>query len=203
MRAPAERRSADEIATAIADEVGDPLVKVFAETLIDYLRIKGQPLTGNRKRNKQSAVRLRKQLEAAKKTVKAAPKELVSFIFDEGSGPLFIVGPGTPLELDPNARKSLAQEPEKSFIEELDRRIARCGHATAARIGKRANEKYPQQRAAIASRAIMERVGLPPTISETSEYCTVASLFFEAMTGKDEQDLRRACRAVRADKYKG
>lgn len=210
IRAPAEKRSTDDIVAAIIEIVKDPSVKVFAELLIDYLRaVKLQPLTGNRKKNKQSAERLSKQLEAVKETLKKAPPELVSFVFEpEKFGPLYMEG--TPIELVsrlPHAPTdvrdlSLAQERRKHFIGEVDRQIARCGHATAARIGKHGSEEYPQQRAAIASRAIMERRGLPLTISETSEYCKVASLLFEAMTGKDEQDLRRACRAVRAQKYR-
>jgi hypothetical protein len=74
---------------------------------------------------------------------------------------------------------------------------SRCDWIIASKFGEHASSGYQQERAAIASRELMEQLRLPlaPT-SSTSAYRRVASLFFEAMTGIYDAELERACEAM-------
>jgi hypothetical protein len=66
-----------------------------------------------------------------------------------------------------------------------------------SKYGEHGSAGYQQERAAIASRELMEQFKLPLAYSsQTSTYRTVASLFFEAMTGICGADLERACEAM-------
>jgi hypothetical protein len=62
---------------------------------------------------------------------------------------------------------------------------------------------YQKLRAASASREVLEEAtnlypekGLSFADLEESDYCRIASLFFEAITGKYNYNLRRQCRTM-------
>jgi hypothetical protein len=73
-----------------------------------------------------------------------------------------------------------------------------CEWVIDNRVGQHGGAGYQQERAAIASRVLMRRCGLPIIVDReaNSTYCRAASVFYEEMTGQQEKDLRRACEAV-------
>lgn len=75
----------------------------------------------------------------------------------------------------------------------------RCTWVAETKIGGHRLSGLPQERAAIASREIMQRCGLPLAYSSpTSPYRVVAGLVFEAMTGEFGRDMERACEDMAA-----
>jgi hypothetical protein len=75
-----------------------------------------------------------------------------------------------------------------------------CNLIVSSKFGIHRNEGLDQNRAAWAAAHLMLDHGLPLTYSsEISDYCTVASLLFEAMTGKESGNgshIMKACRMV-------
>jgi hypothetical protein len=80
------------------------------------------------------------------------------------------------------------------LVELLAKLRAHCDRIVRLQLGRHGGTGYQQERAALAAALLMKRCGLPLTYSNAgSEYCRVASEFYEEMTGQSEQDIRRAC----------
>jgi hypothetical protein len=196
--------------------------------LIDDLRTEIPPLTGNRRINAEAVCGVRKAVAGLKRKINALPAPVRSTLSGEIT-PL-LMWRGTAIEVDPDARKARKDptgrpispspvpflQPLAQFDQELDG-ILKLG------LGRHRSVKYQQERAAMASAAVMpfagerrdidelvtlagERAavakgaatfaGAPLACSPTSLYCRVATLFYEALSGKYDQDLRRACTTV-------
>jgi hypothetical protein len=134
------------------------------------------------------------------------PEPLRTALFSpEFFGPLFALGavPGAVLEVNPQTRNYLRQrKPVRlaHLIEILDWLCAQCDQIN---LGMHGRADYQKLKAASASREVLEGAinlypekGLSFADSEDSDYCRIASLFFEAITGKDNCNLRRQCRNV-------
>jgi hypothetical protein len=196
---PSVKHNTDEIIADIIKLTGEPeRIRALAHKLIDDLRIVCPPLTGNKKSNLEWARDLRKRVTAVKKMLRGAPDPLLAFIFAPEKFWSAWVWQNTPIENDPKVRDYLAQKPERlaQLIAELDRICAECGHIISLKPGVHGSVRYQQERAAIASRAVMEHCGKRLSCSRSSTYCKVAALFFEAASGKYDQDLLRACETV-------
>jgi hypothetical protein len=200
------KRSTDEIVAEIVEKCGDTSVEGFVRTLMSGLSglcIEYPPLTGNRAVNKKYAKKLSKQIDELEDTLKIvpegfplqflfAPERFVSLLFLAQ----FPAGQGATVQIDPKEIETFAEEAETRhgrLTEELAKLRAQCDRIIELRLGEHGSAGYPQERAAIASRELMERCGLPLTCSPTSAYCRVASLLFEEMTGQFNVDLRREC----------
>jgi hypothetical protein len=196
-------RSTDEIVAAIVTECGDGSIEGLVQTLIGGLRVELPPLGGNRTVNEKYAKQLRRRLDKLEATLKAVPEgfPLLFLLTPAKFLPLFLlsqipVGQDATMEIAPEVVDSLMQEPEtrlNRLLEELTKLRAQCDLIIEHQLGEHGSMGYQQERAAIASREVMEQCELPLTVSPTSKYCIVAGLFLEAMTGEDNRDLRRAC----------
>ena len=72
-----------------------------------------------------------------------------------------------------------------------------CDRIIEMKVGAHGNLGHEQHRAAWASGDLMDQHGLGWAYSsESSPFCTVARLLFEAMTGRYDEDIARACRFV-------
>jgi len=209
IQAPAEKRSTDEIVAEIMKEVKYLPVEVYVRRLIDDLRAGCSPFTGSRRDNKEYLSDLRKWTDKGKTLLSRAPRPLAAAVFAperfESLYPLH----GTALGINPRTRDYLAQDPERlsALNSELDRIRARCDELARRDLGKHAGAKSQQHHAAIASRTVLEAVAsqtgtkLSLSRSATGKYCKVARLFFEAATGKHNENLQRACEAVARDPF--
>ena len=76
-----------------------------------------------------------------------------------------------------------------------------CDLIIEMKVGAHGNHGHEQQRAAWASGDLMDQHGLKwGYSSESSPFCTVARLLFEAMTGRYDENIARACRVVARDR---
>ena len=76
-----------------------------------------------------------------------------------------------------------------------------CDLIIEMKVGAHGNHGHEQQRAAWASGDLMDQHGLKwGYSSESSPFCTVARLLFEAMTGRYDENIARACRDVARDR---
>jgi hypothetical protein len=202
MRAIDERSTDDRVAD-IVEECGDTSVEGFVRTLIAGLCLEYPPLTGNRAVNKKYAKKLRNQIDDLEATLKAVPEGFpLEFLFapERFLSLLFLAqfpaGEGATVQIDPKEIGTFAEQAETRharLAEDLAKLRVQCDRIVDLRLGEHGSAGYQQERAAIASREVMERCGLPLTCSPTSAYCRVASLFFEEMTGAYNVDLRREC----------
>jgi hypothetical protein len=113
------------------------------------------------------------------------------------------VVPGATLETNPRTGDYLRQRrPVRlaHLIETLDWVCAQCDQI---HLGMHGRADYQKLRAASASREVLEEAtnlypekGLSFADLEESDYCRIASLFFEAITGKYNYNLRRQCRTM-------
>jgi hypothetical protein len=203
MRAPANKRSTDEIVAEIMKLVGCPEVEVYVRRLIDHLRTKPPPFSGNRKENTERAKDLRKRMKKLVRMLKAPHSRffLGDRFWSVFWSPLYM--PGDVIELNPQTRTYIAQESPrlKHLAEELSFFSSRCDQIIKLKLGQHGRVKYQQRFAASASRAILREAAnrgteLRLTDSPTGKLCLIASLFFEAATGKYDAHLRQACKAV-------
>jgi hypothetical protein len=206
MRAPAPKRT-DGIVAEIVEILEVPALESLVRMLINRLRANSSPFSGNRTANKQYLKRLREQTIKYKEVLEEIPEPLRTALFSpEFFGQLFaLLGavPGAALELNPQLRGYLHQrKPDRltHLIEMLDWLCAQCGQID---LGMHGLADYQKLRAAIASREVLEEAinlypekGLSFADLEDSDYCRIASLFFEAITGEDNCNLRRQCRNV-------
>ena len=76
-----------------------------------------------------------------------------------------------------------------------------CDLIIEMKVGAHGNHGHEQQRAARASGDLMDQHRLKwGYSSESSPFCTVARLLFEAMTGRYDESIARACRDVARDR---
>src|SRR5262249_22750476 len=204
MRAPTtNKRSTDEIVAEIMKFVGCPEVEVYVRKLIDHLRTKPPPFSGNRKENVERAKDLRKRMKKLERMLKAPQSQFLGDRFwSVFWSPLYM--PGDVIELNPQTRTYIAQESPrlKHFAEELSFFSSRCDQIIKLKLGQHGAVKYQQRLAVSASRAILREAAsytgteVRLTVSPTGKLSLIASLFFEAATGKYDADLRQACKAV-------
>jgi hypothetical protein len=199
-----KRRRDDDIVADILSILKAPLVEVYVRKLIDDLRANCPPLTGNKNLNIGYLRDLRNKIARFKKLLKDAPAPLKTVLFSpEFALPLLIIGQGYAGDFNPRLREYLAQrQPVRlaQLVEMLDWLDAQCKETVRLELGTHGALDNQKLHAAIASRSVLEEaVAFYPDkkplfgCSETSDYCKVASLFYEAMTGKDFSDLRHAC----------
>jgi len=213
-----EERTNEIVADIIAAVGGVP--ESLVRRLIDDLRTETPSLTGNKRKNKVATRAVQRTAAAFKRALTTAPAPVHALIFaPEEFWPAFM-WQGTAIEIGRCARSTQGptgapQVPRsvarlEQFISGLDRIRAECDQILKIAPGRHGAVRYQQERAAMASAAVMPFAGehremangtvtfagAPLTCSPTSLYCRVAALFFEAISGKDNQDLRRACATV-------
>ena len=143
-----------------------------------------------------------RRIDKLRATLEAVPDgfPLLHLLSPEKFLPLFFPQQrGITMQIAPEVIDALKQETDirwDRFSEELTRLREQCERIIELQVGEHGSAGYQQERAAIASREIMEQCGLPLSCSPTSKYCLVASWFFEAMTGEYDRDLRRACESM-------
>jgi hypothetical protein len=204
MRAPALRRSTNEIVTEIMEILEAPPVEIFVRKLIDWLRADCPPFIGNRNINDGYLKDLSKQITKFKRLLRSAPAPLSTALFSpELFWPLY-VRQGTALGINPSTRDWLAKRNpvRRAFLVELlDRLQAQADEIRRRGLGMHGGVDYRKLCAAIASGDVLEHAAtfhpereLSLSCSRRGAYCTIASLFFEAATGEHDCDLRRACK---------
>jgi hypothetical protein len=209
MRAPAPKRSTDEIVTEIIEILDAPEFEALVRKMIDYLLASCLPFIGNRRDNKDRLKELRERTTKYKKMLGKIPEPLRTALFSpEFFGSLFALGvvPGAALEVNPQTRDYLRQrKPVRltHLVEMLDWLCTQCDQAIQHNLGTHGRVNYQKQLAANASRDVLETAinhysqkKLSFADLDDSDYCRIASLFFEAMTGKYNCSLRRQCRNV-------
>jgi len=176
------------------------LIEQLVRRRIEDLRAALPPFTGNETRNAKFAKDLRKQIDTLKRMLTDGPAH-TSHIFGDRFWSLWD-WQGTAIEINPQTRDYIAQEPPKRFIEELDRIRTRCDLIIGLNVGKHGGIKHQHEHAAIASLEVLKAAasytGTKPKLgySLDGRLNRIASLFLEAVTGEYVTDLRRACRAV-------
>jgi hypothetical protein len=208
-KAAGRARDGADIVDRIVEEVGgDQSIREFVRDLMNGLLVlkNSPPLMGNAKVNEEYARRLLRRINKLEETLKAVPEGFpLSFLFTpERLLPLFLqsqvpIGRDATVEIAPELAEQILQEPEDRLewlCEEMARLRTQCERIIQNRLGEHGNTGYPQERAAVAARELMERCGLPLTCSQSSKYCIIAGMFYEAMTGLENQDLRRACESM-------
>ena len=229
MRAPANKRSTEEIVGDIIKLVGDSLkrvpdqsererqrrwVEVHVRRRISDLCTAPPRFTGKQKENKEYAREVRGQIEELVRTLKQPPSGFfLSALFGERFWVLWEQDQEagrTAIEFNPQTQSYIAQEPPrlKLFLEDLKQIRARCDEIIALELGQHGKVEYRKEHAAIASSEILEFVAsntgaeLRLNDSPCGKLCLIASFLFEAATGKHEADMRRQCKAVLRTKTK-
>jgi hypothetical protein len=189
MRAPGQvTRSADDIFDDFLELVGiekgeNFKTEMLIRAVLNGLRLDKSkpPATGQRKANKQYADKLRAWIEEGKELLSAPP---------EGLNLRVLFAADTALNM------KIAAAREQCFVDLLGDMRERC--FLVAKLGRHGNTGYLQNRAAIAARILSEHCGWQVVVSskEKTQYRTAASLFYESMTGKPEQELEDACEAI-------
>jgi hypothetical protein len=197
------RRNTNDIVIDIVNECRDASVEGLVRTLISGLEQEIPPLWGNRKVNEEYAIKLRRRIDKLEATLKAVPEGFPLFLLfaPERFLSLFFLaqfpaGQGATVEIPSEIDDNQPETRWEQLAEKLAKLRAQCDWIIELQIGEHGSAGYQQERAAIASREVMERCGLPLTCSPTSKYCLVASRFFETMTGEYDRDLRRACEVI-------
>jgi hypothetical protein len=203
---PAHKRSKDEIVAEIMKILEAPLVEIYVRKLIDDLCTNPQPLTGNRKNNIDYLNDLRNGIKRFKGLLRRAPAPIIrSVLFSPEFARPLLETQGTAGDFNPKLRNYLAQKkPARltQLVEILDWLDAQCEETARLDLGAHGAAAHLKLHAATAScAAIDSSIAFYPerklsfSCSRTSKYCKIASLFFEAVTGERESDLRRACEA--------
>jgi hypothetical protein len=218
MRAPAPKRSTDEIVAEIMKILEAPAVEPSVRKLVIKLCAKPPPFIGNRSVNKERLKEIRERTTKYKKMLEKIPEPLRTMLFSPesfgplpargvmpGSGPLLAPGvmPGSVFEIEPQTRDYLRKRSPvrlANLIKMLEWVEAQCKQTDIGIHGRADSQKL---RAATASHEVLEEVivhypekRLSFADLEESHYCRIASLFFEAITGKGNCNLRRQCRNV-------
>jgi hypothetical protein len=201
-----DKRSKDEIVAEIMKILEAPLVEKYVSKLIDDLCKNPQPFTGNRRNNIDYLNDLRNGIKRFKRLLRKAPAPLRTVLFSPEFARGLLATQGTTGDFNPNLRNYLSQrEPARltQLVGVLDGLDARCEETARLALGTHAGANQLKRDAATASRDVIDssitfypEKKLSFSCSKTSEYCRIASLFFEAVTGEDESDLRRQCKAV-------
>jgi len=180
--------------------------------LIERLRFlkRSGPLIGNRTSNREHAEKIIVWIDEAQQLF---PLYGENFPWDFLFGPPLEIHKNTePLDssqLDATAAAAAIEAMPKNPVLRhcclaalLGEMRWRCKWIIDERVGARANYGHLQECAAIASRQLLESVGIPLRYSHAkSTYRETSSLFFEVMTGTQGVDLERACRAVAKRKF--
>jgi hypothetical protein len=205
MRAPSDKRSTDEIVADIIKEAGDRSTERLIKRRIDDLRNLFSPFTGNRRDNGEYLRDLAKDFDRLKKRLTQAPWPLSAALSKPEMFNNLVAHQYTGIGINPQTRL-IAQGPSRltSFLADLDWWRARCEQLRV--LGTHNNLDYRKLGAAIASRELLEHIAgltgekLSLSCRRESEFCKIAGLFFEAVTGEHAADLRRACRTVHANR---
>jgi hypothetical protein len=179
-------------------------IKPFVLRLIRDLREELPHFTGNRAINEERTRELRNQTNKLKKILTRLPEPLSAALFAPEMFFRLAMLQGTMLGINPQTRNYLSQTPTRLalLLEQLDWLRAQCDQIIRIKLGTHKGLDHRKLHAAIASRDLLEFVaaytGKEPslTVSLTSDYCKVASLFFEAVTGRSVRDFRQACETV-------
>ena len=196
--------------TAIVKElrnagVSDPrteLIERRVNQLIEILReLKPHgPPRGNRKANRDHAKKLISSIDQCEQLLADYPENFpLNFLFTRLPTSLFVAD----TEAVEDRAEAVYLEAERrrfDFVVFLRDMRKKCERIIEHRLGEHGRSGYQQERAAMASRELLEPFGIPlhPT-SPTSAYRTIARLFLEATTGTcsaDGADIQRACEAV-------
>jgi hypothetical protein len=206
-RLPAHKRSKDEIVAEIMKILEAPRagkIETRVRQLIDWLCAGCQPFIGNKTANDHHLKGLSEQITRLKKRIARLPPHLTTALFTPELFWQLYDMQGSAFEINPNAREWLAgRNPKRraDLIDTLDRLQAQADQIRRGGLGVHGGIDHRKMAAAKAGRAVIENAAdihperkLPLSRrSETGAYCRIASLFFEAMTGKQGSDLRRAC----------
>jgi hypothetical protein len=188
----ADREIVDDIlkeARKVGAEVPGTRITEWIETL-RTLKPDGPPF-GNRRLNKKYAAKVISLIDECMQMLADPPKDFsLNYLFYPPDSRL----------LPPVVAYRKAEQRHDCLATLLSEVRNRCEGIIEYRFGEHGRSGYQQQRAAMASRQLLESSGIPLQYSSsTSAYRTIARLFFEAMTGTcsaDGADIERACEAV-------
>jgi hypothetical protein len=205
MRAPSNRRSDKEIIDAIIKEAGDRSVAPQVKRRIDDLRELPPPFPGSQRDNANYLKDLSKLIDKLKKKLTTAPWPLSVAVTDAGLFDRLFDAKYTAIWINSRTRL-IAQRPSgrTSLLAILDGLRTRCDRLRESGLGIHGHHDYRKLGAAIAARELLEHIAsmtgkkLSLSCRRESKFCEIATLFFEAMTGKHAADLRRACEHVAA-----
>ena len=185
---------------------GYPPVEAFVRQRISGLHIPSPPFLGNRAETVEYAKDLRKQIKKIERMLKAPSSRFLGdrfwSVWSRGGSR------GSAAEINPHTRNYLAEEPArlKYLAEQLSLIRSRCDQIIEdPDLGRHGNVKPEHTIAAIESRQVLQvaafhtKTKLQLSCSQTSKFVIVASLFLEAATGEYGADLRRACKALKAE----
>jgi hypothetical protein len=173
-------------------EAGAEVPYAQVDDLIKALREIKQlgPLSGSRKANREYAERVISWIDAAGRMFADPPENFpLNDLFTPPDDSL-LADPPIVYQKDERCNSWL-------FTALLADMRKNCEWIIEHKVGEHRNSGYQQERAARVSRELLKKFGIPlhPS-SPTSTYRRVASLFFEAMTGKYDIGLKRACVAM-------
>jgi hypothetical protein len=197
------RRSKDAIVAEIMGILDAPPVEPYVRKLVDNLCADRPPFIGNRSVNNEYLKDLSEQITKFKRLLRRAPAPLSTVLFSPELFWKLYDLQGSALGINPNTRDWLAKRnPARRalLVELLNRLQAQCDQIRRHGLGMHGGVNHQKLGAAIASRTVLEESivyhpgkKLSLAVSGTSDYCRIASLFFEAATGEHDCDLRRAC----------
>jgi hypothetical protein len=187
MRPPAQRRSIDTIVAELVGELG-PAYEASIREKIGALQKHRGPLWGNRSANAKHIRDTRKDIEQLQRRLEKLPTEVLYMLF-------------TP-DFEPINDRQIEETGERAFAASqfLGGLVGRCDQLLTMTPlpGAHKNRNDLERQCAIEARMLLEGTGkVAADGGATSSFGRVASLLFEAVTGKRDQDLQRACRAVR------
>jgi hypothetical protein len=205
MRAPTNRRSDNEIIADILKQAGDRSVAPLVKRRMDDLRELPSPFMGKRRDNEDYLRELIKWIDNGKRKLTRLPWPLSVAVTDAEFFDRLLAARFTAIWINPRTRL-IEQRPSgrTSLLAILEGLRARCDHLRELGIHGTRWKNHQKLDAATASREVLEHIAgmtgkrLSLSGRRTSKFVAIASLFYEAMTGVPNADLRWACELVAA-----
>jgi hypothetical protein len=207
MRAPADdRRDLDEIIADIMELMDCPdvpptvreVLRDCTRRLIDDLRATSSTFpgtfTGVETENVEYAEEVRDLVDKLRRKLTTRPE---SRFLNERFWSLGNTQ-GDTIEFNPQTRKYIAQDMRLTFlVQGLDWLRVQCERIKEFEIGEHASVQPELRHAASAARMmVQEATNLADIKLRSTDFYRLASLFYEATTGKGGADMRWACQAI-------
>jgi hypothetical protein len=206
MRAPDKKASVDDVVRRIVDEIGGDrdVVESYARTTIRLLRtldskmatrgnLKARaPFRGKRQENIEDFTAVLKSVKGLQKTVAKISAQALFLIFSGEDDHDF-----RPYTFGSNEAQQKVLIRTRQSVAALAYIRARCEFLLKARPGVHGSAEYRQHLAAVEAWRFLRTHGKRPASGAAdSLFGRAASLFYEAMTGTQNKDLQRACKAT-------
>jgi hypothetical protein len=126
----------------------------------------------------------------------------VEALLQSAPGPLIwkIFYPGTPAKTAPREAELVIFKRAEAFSAELKEMRKKCAHAGNTEFGDHPNYDYAKHASAWGAHGLMaELSNAKISGSQGGAFRVIASLLYEAITGEQDVDLKRACDSVLRD----